>query len=91
RKSDSFIWKAMVKGKKIIQLRACYGVATGGKINIWEDPWLAPFHLLSRVDSPLEVYLVKDLLLENYSWNVLIGELFDDEPAEKILLTPNPL
>ncbi|PON54003.1 hypothetical protein TorRG33x02_303660 [Trema orientale] len=83
RKSDSWLWRAVLKHRDLIKLGACLSVGPNSCINAWEDPWV-PF-LDGFVPNPLnrevmeQIWLVRDFITPSGEWNSeLLKRYFDN-------------
>jgi hypothetical protein len=81
--SASWLWKGILKARKVVELGACVDVSSGQDINIWKSPWIPSIQLFKPSPNPNLVDLpdfdIVDLLLDGgRSWNVsLLVDLFD--------------
>ena len=81
--SLSWIWKGLIKNRKVVEKGACWSISDGTDIHIWNSPWIPsmpsfkPRPNVNLVD--FSDYSVADLMLPGVRlWNVdLLGDLFD--------------
>lgn len=93
--SDSWIWKAILKSRRTLQLGACRVVNSTNCISAWDDPWvpsMPQYNPKPRRSTIKRASLtVKDLITMTGEWNVnLLKECFDDTSVKAILKIPIP-
>jgi hypothetical protein len=89
--SSSWIWKGLIKNRKVVEKGACWFISDGTYIHIWDSPWIPsmpsfkPRPNVNLVDFP--DYSVADLMLPGVRLrNVdLLGDLFDPTIVRNIL------
>jgi hypothetical protein len=89
--SSSWIWKGLIKNRKVVAKGACWSISDGSNINIWDSPWIPsmpsfkPRPNVNLVDYP-NFSVANLLLLGSRLWNVdLLGDLFDPPTVKNIL------
>jgi hypothetical protein len=88
---SSWIWKGLLKNRKIVEKGACWSINNGGNIPIWTSPWIPslpnykPRPNANLIDFP--DFVVADLLLPGVrDWNVdLLRDLFSPSTVSSIL------
>jgi hypothetical protein len=89
--SSSWIWKGLLKNRKVVEKGACWSISDGSNIHIWDSPWIPsmtsfkPRPNENLVDFP--DYSIANLMLPgDRLWNVdLLGDLFDLTTVRNIL------
>jgi hypothetical protein len=89
--SSSWIWKGLLKNRKVVQKGACIAISSGLNVEVWQSPWI-PLNPNFR-PSPnanlvsLPTFNVADLVLaDGCSWNAsLLADLFDPSTVQNIL------
>jgi len=88
---SSWIWKGLLKNRKLLLKGACWSISKGDFIDVWKFSWIPSMPCLKpRSKENLLVfpaYSVADLILhEERLWNVdLLHDLFDPITIQNIL------
>jgi hypothetical protein len=88
---SSWIWKGLMKNRKVVELGACWSISEGVNIQVWNSPWIPSMpnfkpkpngNLVGLPDfSVAELFLPGDK-----SWNVdLLYDLFEPSTVQCIL------
>jgi hypothetical protein len=88
---SSWIWKGLLKNRKVVEKGACISISSGVHVDIWNSPWIPlmpnfrPTPNANLVDLP--AFSVADLILPNsQTWNLdLLYDLFDATTVQNIL------
>ena len=89
----SYTWKSIIAGKKVLKKGLVWKVESGGRIDIWKDPWI-PTKPIFRVEVSrirMENLLKVSKLMEGEEdrWNKeLVRSMFDETDVEAILQIP---
>lgn len=90
---DSWVWKAILKGRNLVTKGACLTVGVNSCIDIWTEPWV-PF-LEIFIPQPLNEsqrnnrLSVTDLMNTSGGWNTnRLKEIFNLESVKAILKIP---
>ncbi|XP_059451038.1 uncharacterized protein LOC132181824 [Corylus avellana] len=88
---SSWLWKGLIKNRKVVEKGACWSISSGVNIPIWSSPWIPsqpnfnprPNALLTELPD----FFVADLMLPGErSWNVdLLRDLFSPSTVSSIL------
>jgi exonuclease III len=88
---SSWIWKGLLKNRKVVEKGACWSISNGENIHIWTSPWipsLPNFKPRPNVHlADLPDFVVADLMLPGErAWNVdLLRDLFSPPTVSSIL------
>lgn len=90
---DSFTWRSILEGRKVLELGLVWVVGNGSSIDVWREPWLflgEEHKVTSPNEQQPENCKVRDLILNDYSdWNIpLVQWVFSQDEARRILATP---
>jgi exonuclease III len=88
---SSWIWKGLLKNRKVVEKGACWSISDGESIHVWNSPWIPsmpgfkPKPNVNLVGFP--DFCVVDLMLPGVrSWNVdLLYDLFEPSTVQSIL------
>lgn len=87
----SFLWRSLLKGRELLNLRLRWRIGNGEQVRVFQDPWLAnslSFRPGTRLLFMSNQLRVSDII-QNGRWNVeLIQVIFDDGDREQILAYP---
>lgn len=88
--SASWLWKGLLKNRKVVQKGACISISCGLNVDIWNSPWIPStpkFKPIPNCNLNFLPSLVADLILEGErSWNALsLADLFEPLTVQRIL------
>ncbi|GAA0158442.1 hypothetical protein LIER_15464 [Lithospermum erythrorhizon] len=87
--NPSFGWRSLLEGRKILKRGVRWRVGNGKRIDIWKDPWIPRLTELDTRGMEVEgLHKVSQLIQEGNWHESLIGELFEEEDAKRILAIP---
>ena len=87
--NPSWAWQSILEGRKVIEKGLCWKVGNDNNIKVYQDPWLPkeyPFKIPRDINQPANIFLVKNLIQGNGTWNVeLIQSVFPPNVVNQIL------
>jgi hypothetical protein len=91
-KSDaSWIWKGILKHRKVVMNGACRAISSGLNLNVWSSPWIPSLPNFKPTPNPALIFppnmIISDLILPlSRNWNIpLLHHLFDASSVQQIL------
>lgn len=80
---SSWLWKCMLKNRKVVEKGACFDISNGQNINIWTFPWIPSIPSFKLSPNPnlvnLPDYHVVDMInpLDRSLNSYMLNDLFD--------------